>query len=68
MSTGKGVICASLTTNLGFGTLMICRHQGIFSLGVLSFVGSMLVLLAAVVIPPAVMAFMRRPPITYGED
>lgn len=68
MSTGKGVICASLTTNLGFGTLMICRHQGIFSLGVLSFVGSMLVLLAAVVTPPAVMAFMRRPPITHGED
>lgn len=61
MSTAKGVICASLTTNLGFGTLMICRHQGIFSLGVLSFVGSMLVLLAAVVLPPAVMAFMRQP-------
>lgn len=61
MSTAKGVICASLTTNLGFGTLMICRHQGIFSLGVLSFWGSMLVLLAAVVLPPAVMAFMRQP-------
>lgn len=61
MSTAKGVICASLTTNLGFGTLMICRHQGIYSLGVLSFWGSMLVLLAAVVLPPAVTAFMRQP-------
>lgn len=61
LSTAKGVICASLTTNLGFGTLMICRHQGIFSLGVLSFVGSMLVLLAAVVVLPATMAFFKRP-------
>lgn len=60
MSTAKGVICASLTTNIGFGTLMICRHQGIFSLGVLSFVGSMLVLLAAVILPPAVTAFMGQ--------
>ncbi len=62
MSTAKGVICASLTTNLGFGTLMICRHRGIFSLGVLSFVGSMLVLLAAVILPPAVTAFAGRTP------
>ncbi len=60
MSTAKGVICASLTTNIGFGTLMICRHQGIFSLGVLSFVGSMLVLLVAVILPPAVTAFMGQ--------
>lgn len=57
-STAKGVLCASLTTNLGFGTLMICRHQGIFSLGVLSFVGSMLVLAAAVLVLPAVIGLL----------
>jgi hopanoid biosynthesis associated RND transporter like protein HpnN len=68
LSTAKGVICASLTTNLGFGTLMICRHQGIFSLGVLSFAGSMLVLLAAVVVLPATMAFLKRPKRASKEE
>lgn len=68
MSTAKGVICASLTTNIGFGTLMICRHQGIFSLGVLSFVGSMLVLLAAVILPPAVTAFMGQTSASRREE
>ena len=32
-STGKGVILAALTTTIGFGTLMISNHRGIFSLG-----------------------------------
>ena len=63
LSTGKGVICAALTTTLGFGTLMVCRHQGIFSLGVLSFAGSLLVLAAAIVILPAALAGREKPPL-----
>jgi hypothetical protein len=47
---------------------MICRHQGIFSLGVLSFAGSMLVLLAAVVVLPATMAFLKRPKRASKEE
>ena len=56
ISTGKGVILAALTTTLGFGVLMISRHRGIFSLGFISFAGSLCVLLSAVVIVPAILA------------
>lgn len=56
LSTGKGVILAALTTTVGFGTLMVSHHQGIFSLGFVAWVGSLCVLLAAVVLLPALLA------------
>ena len=59
-STGKGVILAALTTTLGFGALMISRHQGIFSLGFVSLVGSLCVLAAAIILIPAVLAVAPR--------
>jgi predicted RND superfamily exporter protein len=62
LSTGKGVILAALTTTVGFGSLIICRHRGIFSLGLLSFVGSLFVLAAAVLLVPAVLSGMTPPP------
>lgn len=34
-STGKAIVLTSLTTMTGFGSLMLARHQGIFSLGAL---------------------------------
>lgn len=54
-STGKGVVLAALTTTVGFGSLMVASHRGIFSLGLLATIGSLSVLLAAVVLLPAVM-------------
>jgi hopanoid biosynthesis associated RND transporter like protein HpnN len=51
--TAKGVLLAALTTALGFGSLMISGHRGTFSLGLLSTVGSLCVLLAALSILPA---------------
>jgi predicted RND superfamily exporter protein len=60
-STGKGVILAALTTTVGFGSLMICRHRGIWSLGFLAFVGSVFVLAAAVLLVPAVLSGMAPP-------
>ena len=62
LSTGKGVILASLTTTVGFGSLIICRHRGVFSLGFLSFVGSLFVLAAALWLLPAVLALLAPPP------
>jgi hopanoid biosynthesis associated RND transporter like protein HpnN len=61
LSTGKGVILAALTTTIGFGSLIICRHRGIFSLGFLSFVGSLFVLAAAILLVPAVLSYMAPP-------
>ncbi len=60
-STGKGVILAALTTTIGFGTLMISNHRGIFSLGFVAWVGSICVLAAALLILPAILSFMANP-------
>ncbi|MEN6439532.1 MAG: MMPL family transporter [Syntrophobacter sp.] len=58
VSTAKGVILAALTTTLGFGALMISHHRGIFSLGFVSWTGSLCVLLSAIIIIPAILAGM----------
>ncbi len=60
-STGKGVILAALTTTMGFGALMISHHQGIHSLGFVAWAGSLCVLVAAVVLLPALLRFVRPP-------
>jgi uncharacterized protein len=60
-STGKGVILAALTTTVGFGALMISHHRGIFSLGFVSWAGSLCVLISALVVLPALLAGFRRP-------
>lgn len=54
-STGKGIILAGLTTTVGFGSLTIAAHQGIYSLGVLATIGSLSVVAAAVIFLPAVL-------------
>lgn len=61
VSTTKGVALAALTTTAGFGALMISHHRGIFSLGFISWVGSLCVLAAAVMVLPAVLAVGYRP-------
>ncbi|MFZ0943577.1 MAG: MMPL family transporter [Syntrophobacteraceae bacterium] len=60
-STGKGVILAALTTTIGFGTLMISNHRGIFSLGFVAWAGSLCVLVAALFILPAILSFVKEP-------
>ncbi|MDD2904010.1 MAG: MMPL family transporter, partial [Syntrophales bacterium] len=59
-STAKGVLLAALTTAVGFGSLMISGHRGTFSLGLLSTVGSLSVLLAALSILPALLRLLRE--------
>jgi hopanoid biosynthesis associated RND transporter like protein HpnN len=60
-STAKGVILAGLTTTVGFGSLTISDHQGIYSLGLLAMVGSLSILAAAILFLPALLQFVRRP-------
>jgi uncharacterized protein len=57
-STGTGVILAGLTTTVGFGSLTVASHQGIYSLGLLSTAGSLSVVAAAVVFLPAVLQLL----------
>jgi len=60
-STGKGVILAGLTTTVGFGSLSISGHHGIYTLGLLSTIGSLCVLAAAVLFLPALLRFLSLP-------
>ncbi|MDI6853999.1 MAG: MMPL family transporter [Deltaproteobacteria bacterium] len=59
-STAKGVALAALTTAFGFGSMMISGHRGTFSLGLLSTVGALSVLLAALIVLPAFLRLVYR--------
>ena len=59
-STAKGVALAALTTTVGFGSLMVSGHQGVFSLGLLATVGSISVLVATLSFLPAFIRVMER--------
>ncbi len=57
-STGKAIVLTSLTTMVGFGSLMIARHNGIFSLGLLSVLAVMSSLVASLVVLPLILRFL----------
>lgn len=49
-STGRAVILSALTSAVGFGSLIIARHQGVQSIGLLLSLGVLLTLLAALIV------------------
>jgi uncharacterized protein len=57
-STGRAVVFSSLSTIVGFGSLMISSHWGIFSVGLLLTVGVASVLLASVIVLPSLLAVL----------
>jgi len=59
-STGKGVILAGLTTTVGFGSLTISDHQGLFSLGLLTTFGSLAILAAAILFLPSLLQLLEK--------
>lgn len=67
-STGKGVIVAALSTTIGFGTLMVSEHRGIFSLGFVAWEGSLCVLVSAIIVLPAILALMKENAQEIGTD
>ena len=54
-STGRAVFLSSATSMVGFGSLMVAHHRGIFSLGSLLAVGVGSVLLASLTVLPALL-------------
>lgn len=58
--TGKGITLTSLTTIIGFASMMIAHHRGIISLGLVLAVGVGLTLIACLVIMPAVLELLTR--------
>ncbi len=59
-TTGQGIMVAALTTILGFGTLMISHHRGLFGLGLILTLGVTCCMLASLVFLPAVLRLMDK--------
>ena len=54
-STGQGVVLSSLTTMIGFGSLMVADYQGIYSLGLVLTLGVGCCLVASFTVLPAML-------------
>lgn len=68
-STGRAVCLSATTTMVGFGSLMVASHQGIFSLGFLLSVGVGSVLVASLTVLPALLwALNRRRRVELAEE
>jgi uncharacterized protein len=59
-STGKAVIVSGLTTIAGFGSLIVAKHQGIQSLGIVMSIGVGMCMLVAVTFLPAILMLLMR--------
>jgi uncharacterized protein len=57
-SLGRAVTFSSLSTIVGFGSLMISRHWGIFSIGLLLTVGVSAVLVASLTVLPSLLRLL----------
>jgi predicted RND superfamily exporter protein len=57
---GQGIFVAALTTILGFGVLMISRHQGLFGLGLILTLGVSCCMVSALVFLPAVLRISSK--------
>jgi hypothetical protein len=58
-STVMAVLVNGLTTVVGFGSMMLADHRGIFGLGLLLTLGTVASLIAALVVLPVLMQLLR---------
>jgi predicted RND superfamily exporter protein len=58
--TGRALILTSLTTMIGFGSLMLSRYRGLGSLGFVATVGMFFCLYSSLVALPALLAGLAR--------
>jgi hopanoid biosynthesis associated RND transporter like protein HpnN len=59
-STGRAVILSAMTTTLAFASLLIGAHRGIRSLGLVTTIGVISCLVAALVLLPSLLEIARR--------
>ena len=59
-STGKAVLVSALTTVSGFGSLILGRHRGISSLGLIMAVGTATCMLAGLTFLPALLNLLGQ--------
>jgi uncharacterized protein len=67
-STVMGVTLNGLTTMVGFGSLMVAAHRGIFGLGVLLTIGSACGLVASLVVLPVILRLVTREATAAAES
>jgi predicted RND superfamily exporter protein len=60
--TGGAVGLCSLTTIVGYSSLLVAKNVGLFLFGLLAVLGELTCLTTAVVVLPAVLQLVRRPP------
>ncbi len=65
---GRGVLVKALTTMIGFGTLMVSSHRGLFGLGFILTLGVGCCMLTALVFLPAVLRLLPRDEVPVGDD
>jgi len=61
-STGGAVAVCSLTTMIGYGSLLLAKNQALFLFGLVAVLGEITCLVSAVVVLPAVLAARPRRP------
>ncbi|MGC8885880.1 MAG: MMPL family transporter [Verrucomicrobiia bacterium] len=59
-STGKAIIVSGLTTIVGFGSLMLGKHQGIISLGYVMSIGVAACMVIALTLLPALLTILIK--------
>jgi hopanoid biosynthesis associated RND transporter like protein HpnN len=59
-STGKAVLVSGLTTIAGFGSLLLAKHQGIKSLGLVMAIGVATCMVAGLTFLPALLNVLMR--------
>ena len=59
-STFGAIVLNQLTTVVGFGSLMMAAHRGLFSLGLVLTVGVVSCMIVAVVLLPAMLVFVSQ--------
>jgi len=59
-STGKAILLTSITTMLGFGSLIFSVWRGFASLGFAMFIGVGACFLSTVIILPGIIGLMER--------
>ncbi|MBN2293540.1 MAG: MMPL family transporter [Pirellulales bacterium] len=67
-STASAVLITSLTTMIGFGSLMIASHRGLQSLGRVLTIGVSCCLFASLIMLPALLAWATRNRSDDGEE
>ena len=61
------VLFNGLTTITGFGSLLVADHRGVWSLGLLLVIGSVMTLAASLIVLPTLMRLMSAAPARAGR-